>query len=124
MNKPPVIKFADAEPLQDYFVDPDGNMYSVAKLIDDTKHLVPFDLPIAGICLSDKIWENEDIFGLAFHCKKVMEADLSKPIILDWRGGIADGRHRVIKALIEGRRTIKAVRITWRVTPCRPAEDK
>lgn len=110
------LQFRDIEPLQDYYYDGKDH-YSVARLIDDTKHLKPFDLPLAGVDLSGVIWNDCNIFMLAFHCKKVMEADLSKPIILDWNGAIADGRHRIIKAIIEGRKTIKAVRITWTVTP-------
>lgn len=118
--KPPKITFRRTDPLQDYYND-GSNLYSVARLVDDTSHLEPFDVPIAALNLSDVIWDDCNIYELAFHCKRVMEADLKKPIILDWNGAIADGRHRVIKAIIEGRRTIKAVRITWRVEPDRKA---
>lgn len=117
--KPPIIKFRDIDPLQDYYNDGRGNWYSVARLVDEAKDLEPFDLPIAGIDLDSEIWKGCNMFDLAFHVKKVQEADLRKPIILDWNGGIADGRHRIIKALVEGRRTIKAVRITWKITPDR-----
>lgn len=118
-NQPPKITFANIYPLQDYYCDGQGGEYSVAKLVDDAKDLIPFDCPLAALDLSEKIWDECDMFHLAFHCKKVMDSDLSHPIILDWRGCVADGRHRIIKALIEGRKTIKAVRITWKVTPCR-----
>jgi hypothetical protein len=121
--KPPKIKFRDAEPLQDYYSDRNGDLYSVARLVDEAKNLKPFDVPLASLNLSAVIWDDQNILGLAFHCKKVIDADLSKPIILDWNGAIADGRHRVIKALIKGKRTIKAVRITWAVEPCRKAEQ-
>lgn len=119
----PVVEFRNPDPLQDYFCDGHGNYYSVAKLVDDTKHLKPFDMPIAGLCLSDRIWDGNNIFALAFHCKRVMEADLTKPIILSWDGDIADGRHRIIKALIEGRTTIPAVRMHWQPTPCRKEQQ-
>lgn len=117
----PAITHRPNEPLQDYYIDENGDMYSVAKLIDDTKHLKPFKVPVASLGLSSKIWAGCNIFDLAFHCKAVNEADLSKPIILDWNGEIADGRHRLIKAIIKGKKTINVVRITWRVTPCRKA---
>ena len=120
--KPPKIEFRAIDPLQDYYRDPDGNQYSVARLVDEVKSLKPFDLPIAGLDLSAFIWNDCNIYQLAFHCKKVVEADLRKPIILDWHGCVADGRHRIIKSLIEGRKTIKAVRITWHIEPCRKAE--
>lgn len=88
-------------------------------LIDDTKHLKSFDAPIAALDLSYEIWKGQDMFGLANHCKKVNAADLSKPIILAWNGEVADGRHRIIKAVMLGKRTIKAVRMTWKPEPCR-----
>ena len=118
-SKPPcALEFRHIEPLQDAFEDGTGAKWSVAMLIDDTKDLEPFDLPLAGMNLSDVIWKDCNIFDLAFHCKKVNEADLDMPIILSWEGQIADGRHRVIKALTLGHKTIKAVRMTWRPTPC------
>jgi hypothetical protein len=52
-----------------------------------------------------------------------MDADLTCPILLDWNGDIADGRHRLIKALAKGRRTLKARRITWKPEPDRKAES-
>ncbi|WP_334109267.1 hypothetical protein [Methylobacillus sp.] len=121
-NKPPRIAFRDADPLQDYYQDRNGDSYSVAKLIDDARHLKPFDMPIAGLRLSDVIWQGFNIYDLAFHCLRVNAADLDKPIILDWLGDIADGRHRVIRAIMEGKRHIKAVRMTWKPTPCAKGE--
>jgi hypothetical protein len=119
----PAIEFRDIDPLQDYYFDCNGDSYSVARLVDEAKRLKPFDLPLAALDLSDRIWEGCSIYGLAFHCKKVEEASLDYPIILDWNGAIADGRHRIIRAIIDGKKTIKAVRITWKMTPCRVSED-
>ena len=113
MAKPPKITFRENEPLQAYYSDKDCNLYSVARLIDDTKHLPVFDVPLAAIDLGGEIWRGCDMFDLAAHVKQVMDADLRCPILLDWRGAIADGRHRVIKAIAEGRRTIKARRMHW-----------
>lgn len=62
--------------------------------------------------------------GLAWHVRRVKDADLDKPILLDWEGGIADGRHRVIKALVLGKRTIKARRMMWKPEPCRREGDQ
>ncbi|GAG07020.1 unnamed protein product, partial [marine sediment metagenome] len=41
---------------------------------------------------------------------QVNDADLSCPIILDDEGYVMDGRHRVMKALLLKKETIKAVR--------------
>lgn len=122
-KQPPVIPFNDATPLQDTFEDGQGGVWSVAMLIDDCKDLEPFDAPLASLDLSYTIWHGDDMFKLASHCKKVNDADLTKPIIISWNGLIADGRHRIIKSLMLGNRTIKAVRMMWRPVPCRTDPD-
>lgn len=119
MTQPPKLEFARIDPLQDYYDDGEGNHYSVARLQDDAKGLPVFDCPLAALRLDGEPWQDSDIFHLAWHVKKVMKADLNVPILLDWRGRIADGRHRVIKAIAQGKRTIKARRMTWKPTPCR-----
>lgn len=121
-SAPPVVEIAKAEPLFDYYHDSDGNEYAVTRVIEYAKDLPVFEMPLAGICLDWQIWKGCDMVGLAFHCKKVMDADLNFPVIFDCVGNIADGRHRVLKALIEGRSTIKAKRLNFRMTPCRSAD--
>lgn len=121
--KPPKVKLRDAEPLQDYYDDGDGNLYSVARLLDDSKHLPVFDVPVAAIRLTGRIWDGANMYALAFHVRKCMRADLSFPILLAWDGAIADGRHRIIKAIATGKTTIKARRMTWKPEPDRKADD-
>ncbi|KAF1706270.1 hypothetical protein [Pseudoxanthomonas sacheonensis] len=118
----PKLKFRAADPLQDAYIDNEGNYYSVARLVDDSKDLPVFDVPLAALNLTSKIWDDQNIFGLAFHVKKCIDADLRFPILLDWNGAIADGRHRIIRAIIDGKRTIKARRMTWKPEPDRKAE--
>ena len=119
--KPPIVKFRDIDPLQDYYLDREGNSYSVARLVDDSKHLPTFEVPLAALDLAGQPWDGDSLYALAFHVKKCMAADLSCPILLDWNGCIADGRHRVLKAIATGKRTILARRITWRVEPDKKA---
>jgi hypothetical protein len=121
-KQPPKVAFREAEPLQDYYCDGKGGWYSVAKLVDDTKHLPVFEVPLAALELDHKIWHDCDMLGLACHVKRCMDADLDHPILLDWSGSIADGRHRVLKAIALGKRTIKARRMTWKPDPCRREE--
>lgn len=118
-SKPPIVSYRKAEPLLDYYLDRKGDRYSVARLVEETKDLTPFLVPLAALDLSDIIWHDATIFDLGFHMRKVAEADLRVPIILDWEGAIADGRHRVIKALAEDRREILAVRMHWKIEPDR-----
>lgn len=112
----PIVGFREHEPFQDDYHD--GNdVYAVSRLIDTSKDLPVFDVPLAALDLSDIIWENSNVYQLASHVKRVVDADLDCPIILDWNGAIADGRHRIMQALVKGHRTIKAVRITWKMIP-------
>lgn len=122
MTKPPKVTTRRADPLQDFYIDKDGNEYSVARLIDDARDLPVFDVPLAAMDLSGEIWSGSNMTALAFHIKKVMGADLDCPILLDWNGCVADGRNRILKAIVTGKRTIKAKRIHWRVEPCRKAQ--
>ena len=46
------------------------------------------------------------------HCQLIIEADLAYPLILDESGRVMDGMHRVGKALMQGNRTVLAVRFT------------
>lgn len=116
MAQPPKVEFASIDPLQDYY-DDGGDHYSVARLLDATKNLPVFDCPLAALNLDHEIWKDCNMHYLAWHVKKVMRADLKIPILLDWNGCVADGRHRIIKALALGRRTIPARRMTWKAVP-------
>ena len=81
----------------------------ISKLIEAAKDLEPFDIPLMGLNIFSLI-EISSMSDFVGHMKRVMEVDLSYPIILDEEGFIMDGRHRVAKALLEGRTTITAVR--------------
>ena len=114
----PTLKLFDCEPLQDQFSDGNGNYWGIARLIDITEHLKPFDCPLASLDLSTIIWDDCNILELAMHIHRVNAADFSEPIIISWNGSVADGRHRIMKAIIMEKTTIKAVRMQHRPTPC------
>jgi hypothetical protein len=68
------------------------------------------------------VWHNYEKLTLrkmVMHMKAVNDADLSYPIILDEDGEIMDGRHRIMKAILLGHKTIKAVRFEENPSPCR-----
>lgn len=93
------------------FTDACNRVWSVTRLIEHSKNLVPFDMPLAGICISEPIFKaSKTARAIAEHVKRVNETDLQYPIVLDPDGFIMDGWHRIVKALVEGRETIKAVR--------------
>lgn len=89
-----------------------GMAYKVTDLIEASKDLKPFDLPIKGIDLGVLPWGEFDMKGAAHHFIRVRDSSLDHPVILDDTGFICDGWHRVVKSIIEGRKTIKAVRLT------------
>jgi hypothetical protein len=93
------------------YTDSDGNVWSVTRLIEHSKSLPVFEIPVAGIFIGSNVFkESRSARAIAEHVKRVQETDLRHPIMLDPDGFIMDGWHRVIKALVEGRETIKAVR--------------
>jgi len=67
-------------------------------------------------------YERLTLREMVMHMKVVGDADLACPIILDEDGDIMDGRHRVMKALLIGAETIKAVRFDENPRPCRVNE--
>ena len=57
------------------------------------------------------------------HVKQILKVNIDYPIILDEDGEIMDGRHRIMKAILEGKETIKAVRFDENPKPCRIQEN-
>ena len=48
--------------------------------------------------------------AVAAHARRIMEADLSRPVILSADGRLMDGGHRVAKAWLLGMKEVPAVR--------------
>jgi len=55
-------------------------------------------------------YEKLTLREMVMHMRAVQAADLSTPIILDEDGELMDGRHRLMKAMLLGVPTVKAVR--------------
>lgn len=88
-----------------------GKVWTVTNLIARAKDLEPFDLPLAAIYLGAEVWSPESSpYGMAFHMRRALDVDTRYPVILNEEGFIMDGWHRVLRALIDGKATIKAVR--------------
>ena len=110
-----------------YHFRPSGrglHAWDVDRLID-----LAADLPIEEVALSafDEV-DTDYWFGHGYrptvravveHVRLVNHADLSYPIILDPDGRVMDGMHRVARALLEGRSTITAKRLTTMPAPDR-----
>lgn len=84
--------------------------WRVSRLVFLAKELKPFNLPMKHLNIFNLYPKSDDTLGYVKEMKKVLDADLKWPIILDEEGYVMDGRHRVCKALLESKKKIKAVR--------------
>ena len=86
------------------------------KLWNQTSDLSTFEIEISSIKELDKdCWfgqKKPTLREIARHCKKINNASLKYPIILNADGSLMDGGHRLCKAILEGHKTIKAVQFT------------
>lgn len=91
----------------------DGKVWIVTNLIARAKDLEPFDLPLAAIYSGSEVWAPVgSAYGIAHHVRRAFDVNTEYPIILCQQGFIMDGWHRVLRALIDGKATIKAVRFS------------
>lgn len=113
------ITFGESEFVRGNKVWRAETLYLFAK----AKEYPVLDLPLWAVDLTDKAFSADNLSQFIFQCKRVQECSLDYPIILDDCGQIADGYHRVCKAIIEGRETIKAIRLEAMPAPDRIEED-
>ncbi len=110
MSAAPAVKITGVLVADNRFVDGD-KVWLVPNLITRAKDLVPFDLPLAAVYSGADVWTPVgSAYGIAHHVRRALDVDTSYPIILCEAGFIMDGWHRVLRALIDGKTTIKAVR--------------
>ena len=75
-----------------------------------------FMFPLSLIPLTEHKFECPDILEFARHMLHVQEADLDYPVIMDEKGWIMDGRHRIVKALLNGWTEIPCVQLPHGLT--------
>jgi hypothetical protein len=94
-------------------------------------------LPVKEVAL-DAIWEVDTVYwfkegleqptvrSLIAHIRLVHEVDTAYPIILGHDGRVMDGMHRIVRAILEERGTIRAVQFVEPLEPdyrdCRPED--
>lgn len=111
------IKIPEWHSYKDQFCRLGKHEWKLVVLLELSKDLEVFDLPMAALNIYHN-YEKLTLREMVMHFNAVMNADLNYPIILDEDGEIMDGRHRIMKALYEGRETIKAVRFEKNPDPC------
>ena len=79
------------------------------------KDLPEFDVDVESFAELDRdCWFGKGraptIRQVAEHCRRINETDPRIPVIINDNGRLMDGGHRLARALLEGRKTVKAVR--------------
>lgn len=80
------------------------------------------DVPLAAIeDVDTEYWYDHGcaatVHSVVEHCRLIQQVDLRYPIVLDPQGRVMDGMHRVARALLEGRTSIKARRLSQLPAP-------
>jgi hypothetical protein len=84
-----------------------GRTIDIDKLLEIVKHHVPINKEITSLDLSTiDITRNS-----GFSEKRFRNADITKPIIVDYNYGIVDGRHRILKSLLSNKSVISCIRV-------------
>ena len=99
-----------------------NHSWSVSRLFELAKDLPVMEIPLKHLTVYD-YYDKLTLRQMVMHCKAIINADLSHPIILDEDGEIMDGRHRIMRALLEEKETIKAVRFDINPKPCKILEE-
>lgn len=102
-----------------------GKIWKASTLYDFAKarEYPVMDMPMWNIDLTIEPFECSQIHNFIFQMKRVSQCSLDYPIILDEVGQIADGYHRLCKAILEGKETIKAIRLLEMPAPDRIEEQ-
>ena len=109
------ITFSDSEYRRGDKIWKAQTLYDFAK----AKEYPVMDKPLWNDDLTDEPFECNQLHKFIFQCKRVLNCSLDYPIILDDYGQIADGYHRLCKAILEGKETIKAIRLLEMPAPDR-----
>ncbi len=96
-------------------------VWDVHRLIRTSRELDVIEHPLAEISELDENWWSwraecmPTPRALAEHMRLVQETNLNHPVILCADGRLMDGMHRVVRAVLDGKEHIRAVRFP--VTP-------
>lgn len=99
-----------------------NHAWSVSRLIELSKSLPVMEIPVDHLNVFNK-YKDLTLRDMVMHMNAVNDADLKYPIILDEDGEIMDGRHRIMKVILIGKKTIKAVRFDENPEPCEILND-
>jgi hypothetical protein len=95
-----------------------GKKYNVYAAIKLSEGLEVRDLPMADFNTDYLAPNGDTLRSFVEHIRGVLDAGLEYPILLNENGAVIDGRHRLAKAMLEGRETIKTRRFKEDPSAC------
>lgn len=98
--------------------------WRVLILREIAKELPVGRMPMSGLNTVDLAPPSRDMNNFVAHMRRVLDADLSFPIILDDEGYVMDGRHRIARSLLDGEDSICFVRFAKTPEPCFTSSGK
>jgi len=110
------------------FKDAEGDEWPAPYLYKQAKKLKlePEKVCLRHISMCNLPWSDGSVSSIdnfIYHSVRVQNADTSIPIIISWDGFIMDGWHRLVKAVLEGKKTIEAYRFETYIEPEKKASD-
>ena len=97
--------------------------WRISRLITLASVLKPFKMPLKHLYVYNVYPRPDTTREFVEDVRKVNNADLSCPIILDDEGYVMDGRHRIMKSLLQGKKKILAVRFKETPPPCYTVDE-
>jgi len=102
---------------QYYFrkVDNDTHIWDVDKLVKIAEHYLPKEIMLESIDeLDENYWfqnngDEPSVRGISKHIELAKKTSFKYPVILSSDGKVMDGMHRILKALMKGKETIKVI---------------
>lgn len=94
-----------------------NHSWSVARLIELARDLPVMEIPLDHLNVY-YAYRDTTVREMVMHMKAVNAADLEAPILLDEDGRLMDGLHRIMKAMLTGRASVRAVRFDENPPPC------
>lgn len=115
------MKIPEKAPNDEYFGRLGKHKWRCTRLFQLAASMPVMEIPLDHLNVYNT-YDKLTLREMVMHMKAVQDADLSYPIILDEDGEIMDGRHRIMKAILTGAKTIKAVRFDENPSPCEVSE--
>ncbi len=97
-----------------HFGDGQKLTWYVPRIIELARNLPITEAPIESFTEIDSIYwfdgeHKATCRNVVDHARRISNADLSRPVILSHTGHVMDGMHRICRALLEGKGSVKVV---------------